>query len=133
MRLPIIRKVDCVRFYVSNLESGIKFYQDTLGHKLKWRTDDSAGFQMLESDTEIVVQTSQKEQETDLLVESVESSVKYLADAGSTVIVQPFDIQVGKCAVVADPWGNHLTLLDLSKGVLVTNSKNIVIGNKKPL
>ena len=86
MKLLLIRKVDCVLFYVSDLESGIKFYQDTLGHTLKWRTDDSAGFQMPESDAEIVIQTSRKEQETDLLVESVESSVSYLVKAGSTVL-----------------------------------------------
>ncbi len=132
MKLPLIRKVDCVQLYVSDLELGIKFYQDTLGHKLKWRTDYSAGFQMPESDTEIVIQTFRKEQETDLLVDSVESSVKYLVDAGSTVIIQPFDIPVGKCAVVKDPWGNRLILLDLSKGFLVTDSEGKVIDNKKP-
>ena len=133
MKLPLIRKVDCVLFYVSDLESGIKFYQDTLGHTLKWRTDDSAGFQMPESDAEIVIQTSRKEQETDLLVESAESSVSYLVKAGSTVILQPFDIQVGKCAIVQDPWGNRLVLLDLSKGILLTDSEGKVIGNRKPL
>ena len=130
MKLPLIRKVDCVLFYVSDLESGIKFYQDTLGHKLKWRTDDSAGFQMPESDSEIVIQTSRKEQETDLLVESAESSVSYLVKAGSTFVVQPFDIQVGKCAIVQDPWGNRLVLLDL-KGILLNDSEGKVIGNQK--
>jgi len=131
MNFPLIRKVDCVQFYVSDLESGIKFYQNTLGHKLKWRKEDSAGFQMSESDTEIVIQTSRKGQETDLLVESVVLSVKYLVDAGSRVIVQPFDIDVGKCAIVEDPWGNRHVLLDLSKGVLLTDSEGKVIGNEK--
>ena len=132
MNLPLIRKVDCVLLYVSDLEAGIKFYRDALGHKLMWRNAASAGFQMPESDTEIVIQTSRKMQETDLLVESVDSSVKHLIDAGSSVIDPPFDIEVGRCAVVDDPWGNRLVLLDQSKGVFVTDSDGYVIGNEKP-
>ena len=38
-----LRKIDCILFYVSDLDSGIRFYQDTLGHKLIWRAEDSAG------------------------------------------------------------------------------------------
>jgi len=131
MNSPLIRKIDCIQLYVSDLDSGIKFYQDKLGHKLKWRSKDSAGFQMPESDAEIVIQTSRREQETDLLVESVEASVWRLVKAGCSVVVQPFDIQVGKCAVAMDPWGNHLVLLDLSKGLLQTDSVGKVIGNEK--
>lgn len=87
---------------------------------------------MPESDTEIVIQTSRKEQETDLLVESVDSSVNYLVDAGFTVVVPAFDIQVGRCAVVKDPWGNRMVLLDLSKGKLATDSTGRVVGNVGP-
>ena len=35
-------------------------------------------------------------------------------------MVGPFDIPIGRCAVVADPWGSRLVLLDTSKGRLVT-------------
>ncbi len=129
MRSPVIKKVDCVQFYVSNLEQGIKLYRDVLGQKMSWRTDDSAGFLMPDSDAEIVIQTSRKEQETDLLVDSVDSSVKYLMDAGFTVVVPAFDIQVGRCAVLEDPWGNRMVLLDLSKGKLATDITGRVVGN----
>jgi lactoylglutathione lyase len=132
MRNPIIKNVDCVQFYVSNLEQGIKIYRDVLGQKMSWRTDDSAGFLMSESDAEIVIQTSRKEQETDLLVDSVDSTVKYLRDAGFTVVVPAFDIQVGRCAVLEDPWGNRMVLLDLSKGKLATDSTGRVVGNIEP-
>jgi predicted enzyme related to lactoylglutathione lyase len=132
MRTPLIKKVDCVQFYVSDLEQGIKLYRDVLGHKLIWRTNDSAGLQMPESDAEIVIQTNRKEQETDLLVDSVDSSVKYLVDAGFSVVVPAFDIQVGRCVVIDDPWGNRMVLLDLSKGKLATDSTGRVVGNVEP-
>ena len=34
------------------------------------------------------------------------------------MVVQPFPIEIGLCAVVADPQGNALELLDMSKGPL---------------
>jgi predicted enzyme related to lactoylglutathione lyase len=86
---------------------------------------------MQESESEIVIQTSRKTQETDLLVESVDSALVTLVDAGAEVMVPTFDIQVGRCAVVLDPWGNRLVILDLSKGVLLTDSEGKVVGNEK--
>ena len=131
MEKSLIKKIDCVQFYVSDLESGIKFYR-TLGHSLKWRTDDSAGFQMPETDAEIVIQINRREQETDLLVDSVDAAVKRIVDAGASLVVTPFEIQVGKCAVIIDPWGNKLVLLDLSKGTLRTDSSGRVVGHMNP-
>jgi predicted enzyme related to lactoylglutathione lyase len=131
MKPSLIKKVDCIQLYVPDIQSGIKFYQDKLGHKLKWRTNDSAGFQMQESESEIVIQTSRKTQETDLLVESVDSALVTLVDAGAEVMVPAFNIQVGRCAVVLDPWGNRLVILDLSKGVLLTDSEGKVVDNEK--
>jgi hypothetical protein len=32
------------------------------------------------------------------------------------VLVQPFEIAVGRCAVLQDPFGNPVCILDLSKG-----------------
>ena len=39
----------------------------------------------------------------------------------------PFDIQIGKWVVVADPWGNQLVLLDSTKGLLRTDADGNVI------
>lgn len=41
-------------------------------------------------------------------------------------------LQTGRCAVVRDPWGNELVLLDMSKGRLVTDEDGRVIGNEPP-
>ena len=130
--MSLIRKVDCVRFYVPDLEAGLSFYRDRLGHELIWRTDSAAGLRLPESDAEIVIQTERQGPETDLLVDSADKAAGLIEQAGGKVIVPPFDIQIGRCVVVEDPWGNTLVLLDGSKGMLKTDTEGIVIGNIKP-
>ncbi len=128
--ISLIRKVDCIRLPVSDLEDGLKFYRDSLGHRLKWRTESAAGLQLPESDAELVIHTEPEDPETDLLVDSAEVAAKRFVDAGGTVVVDPFDIQIGKCVIVKDPWDNKLVLLDISKGALITDSEGNVIGNE---
>lgn len=36
----LFRNVDCIRLTITDLEAGMNFYCDQLGHKLVWRTDD---------------------------------------------------------------------------------------------
>jgi predicted enzyme related to lactoylglutathione lyase len=76
-----------------------------------------------------VLHTEELGQEIDLKVESVETAAARFAAAGGTILVSPFDIQIGRCVVVADPWGNPLVLLDTSKGLLVTDEAGNIIGN----
>src|SRR5215207_2152680 len=128
--MAIIRKVDCVRLYVPDLESGLAFYRDRLGHELLWRTESAAGLRLPESDAELVLQTEDKRQEVDLLVDSADASATLVEQAGGKVIVPPFDIQIGRCVVLEDPWGNPLVLLDISKGLLKTDADGNVIGNR---
>jgi lactoylglutathione lyase len=129
MPMPLIRKVDCVRLYVPDLEAGLVFYQDQLGHELIWRTKTAAGLRLPESEVELVLQTEEQRQEVDLLVDSADEAARFIEQAGGRVIVQPFDIQIGRCVVVEDPWGNPLVLLDTSKGLLKTDADGNVIGN----
>lgn len=42
--------------------------------------------------------------------------------------MEPVDIPVGRLAVVADPFGNALVVLDLSTGKYVTDEEGRVIG-----
>ena len=129
---PLIRKLDCLRLYVTDLEAGLAFYRDRLGHELFWRSENAAGLRMPDTDAELVIQTEEQRQEIDLLVNSADEAAEFIQHAGGKVIVLPFDIQVGRCAVVEDPWGNPLVLLDISKGLLATNSEGRVIGNVEP-
>ena len=66
--------------------------------------------------------------ETDILVDSVQDAVKVIQEAGGKIIVQPEDIRVGKMAVIQDPFGNTLTLVDLSKGIYQTDEKGQITG-----
>jgi lactoylglutathione lyase len=125
---PLIRKVDCVRFYVPDLEAGLAFYRDQLGHALIWRTETAAGLRLPESDAEIVLQTERRDQEVNLLVESADAAALRIQEAGGEVLVPPFDSQIGRCVVGRDPWGNMFVLLDMSKGPLKTDENQRVIG-----
>ena len=128
-RKPLLRKVDCIRLYVPDLDAGLAFYRDQLGHSLIWRTKRAVALRLPESNAEIVLQNEDKEQEVDFTVESAEAAAAAIAQAGGRIVVQPFDIQIGRCVVVHDPWGNRLVLLDTSKGVLATDAEGNVVGN----
>jgi len=129
---PLIRKVDCVQIQVPNLDAGLAFYRDQLGHQLVWRTERAVGLRLPDTDAEIVLQIERPGMEINLLVDSVDAAVARIVAAGGTVVVPPFEIQIGRCVVVCDPWGTQLILLDTSKGLLATDVDGNVIGNLEP-
>jgi lactoylglutathione lyase len=129
---PLLVKIDCLRLPVRDLDAALAFYRDKLGHPLIWRTDTAAGLRLPDSNAELVLQTERPDMETDLAVESVEAAVERFVAAGGRLIAGPFDIQIGRCAVVADPFGNVLVMLDASKGLLTTDADGRVTGNEPP-
>jgi predicted enzyme related to lactoylglutathione lyase len=129
MEESLIKKIDCIRLQVPDLESGLSFYRDKLGQPLIWRTEHAAGLRMPGTDSEIVLQTEVPGPEIDLMVDSADEAANRFADAGGEIIVPPFDIQIGRCVVVRDPWGNPVVLLDTSKGLLMTDDAGNVTGN----
>jgi len=130
--MALLRKVDCVRLFVPDLEKGLSFYRDQLGHALIWRTETAAGLRLPESESELVIETEAQRQEIDFLVDSADEAAKVIEQAGGKIVVLPFDIQIGRCAVVEDPWGNPFVLLDASKGFLKTDADGNVIDNIQP-
>ena len=125
----LVQKVDCIRLSVSDLDAGLAFYRDQLGHELIWRTEDSVGLRMPDTDTEIVLHAEQGAPEINLKVESADAAAVRFEEAGGKSVVPPFDIRIGRAVVVQDPWGNQLVLLDTSKGLLATDANGKVIGN----
>jgi predicted enzyme related to lactoylglutathione lyase len=129
--ISLFQRIDAVTVAVPDLDSGLRFYQDCLGHELLWRHDDigQAGPRMPGSDTEIVLATGQ-EYAPNWLVTSADEAARVVASAGGRVLTRPFDIPVGRAgaAVVADPFGNVLVMLDLSKGRYLTDSTGQVTG-----
>ena len=123
----LLRAVDCVQLPVPDLEAGLAFYRDRLGHELLWRSETAAALRLPGGDTELVLQTERPRPEVDFLVDSVDRAATRLVEAGGRVLVEPSDIPVGRVAVVADPFGNPLTIVDLTKGRYVTDPDGDVV------
>lgn len=125
---PAFRSVDAIEVAVPDLEEGLAFYRDRLGHELSWRTGTAAGLRLPETDAELVLQTERDGIHVDLLVESADAAAEEVRAAGGSVITGPFDIPIGRCVVVEDPWGNRLVLLDMRNGRLATDAEGNVVG-----
>lgn len=125
----ILRKVDAVTVRVPDIDTGINFYVDVLGHRMKWRNDaiGQAGLELPDGDSEIVL-TTEHSYEPNWLVESVDDAVELFRSNGGQIIAEPLDIPVGRLGVVLDPFGNALVLLDLSKGTYTTDETGDVTG-----
>jgi len=128
MPKPLFQKLDCIHVDVPDLDTGLEFYRDKLGLELKWRGKTSAGLKLGNEGSEVVLDTEPLEWKTDLLVDSVPDAVQQFEESGGTVLRCPFDIQIGKAAVVRDPWGNEYTLLDQGKGTFDTDDTGNVTG-----
>ena len=126
-RKPLARKVDAIELAVPDLDAGLAYYRDALGHELIWRSDTAAGLRMPGTDAELVLQTERPGVHVDLLVDSADEAAAHVVGAGGTIVVPPFDIPVGRAVVVEDPWGNRLVLLDMRDGPLRTDEHGNVV------
>ena len=88
------------------------------------------GLGMKEGQAELVI-SEEDYLMVDLKVDDVEKAAELLVRAGGKIEDGPFDIEIGKCAVVVDPWGNRYCILDLTKGTFDTNSDGMVSGVSK--
>ena len=126
---PILRAIDAVTVPVPNLDQGLAYYRDQLGHEEIWRNDDlgQVALRLPESSAELVLTTHHR-YEPNWLVNSVTQAMAAMVTGGGRLIVEECQIPVGRLAVVADPFGNPLTLLDLSAGTYVTDQDRHVVG-----
>jgi predicted enzyme related to lactoylglutathione lyase len=124
---PVLRMVDAVTLPVPDLDQALVFYRDHLGHELIWRNDKlgQAGLRLPDSTTEIVL-SENLPYAPNWLVASVPEAIEDFVSAGGTVVVESHPIPVGRLAVVADPFGNSLILLDLSNGRYVVDAEGRV-------
>jgi predicted enzyme related to lactoylglutathione lyase len=127
----LFRKIDCHSVPVNDLDAAIAFYGGALGHELIWRDGGAAGLRLPESEAELVLHTDARPIETDLLVESVPDAIARFVAAGGTLLAGPFEIRIGLCAVLRDPWQNPLVILDQSKGLLRTDADGRVIDTRR--
>ena len=134
MRKPgLLRKVDAVTVRVPDLDVGLSFYAEILGHRLRWRDDalGQAGLELPDSDSELVL-TTEHTYEPNWLVDSVDEAIDTFGRNGGTVLAEPADIPVGRVAVVGDPFGNPLVVVELSKGTYTTDAAGHVTGVTRP-
>ena len=114
----MLRKIDCVMVRVDDLEAASRFYARMLGLRPLWRDAVSVGMGLPDTDAELVLHTMDLPQEWGVhyLVDDVAASVSAWHAAGCVVRKPPFEVAVGWCAVLEDPFGNAVCILDLSKG-----------------
>ena len=126
--VPVLGGVDSVTLPVRDLNEGLRFYRDVLHNELLWRNDaiGQAGLRLPGSSTELVLSTDLGAA-VNWLVASVTEAVTSFVAAGGSVVAEPSEIPVGTVAVVRDPFGNDLVLLDLSRGRYRTDAAGNVI------
>ena len=126
---PLVHKVDCVRFYVPDLDAGLEFYRDHLGHQLLWRTDKAVGLGMSGTDAEIVLQLEREGQETDLKVDSTDAATVRVQDGrrqgDRPALRHPYWALRRRRGQMEQP---HGAFFDSTKGLLLTEDRGCVTG-----
>ena len=84
-----------------------------------WRDEVSLGLRFAESDAEIVlhrIPDIPMRVDVTYLVEDVTTAVAALKIESCSVIEGPFEVAIGLCAVIRDPFGTPMTLIDMTRG-----------------
>ena len=116
----MLRKIDCVMVPVNDLEQAADFYASVFGLRRLWQDESAVGMAMPETDAEIVLHTMKlpPDQTVYYLVDDVAAAVATYRRHGAIVRTPPFRHSgPGRCAVLQDPFGNAVCVLDLSKGL----------------
>jgi len=107
---------------VDDVQKAQKFYVETFGMIPVWKdlhTPGAAGLRFPESDSEIVLHNIADipaRVDVTYLVDDVAAALVGLKSEGCAVLEGPFDVTIGKCAVITDPFGTPMTLIDMTKG-----------------
>ena len=115
----MFKKIDCVMIRVGDVSAAEKFYAEVFGLKPLWREGGAVGMGMPETDAEIVLHDSAEipnKVEVHYLVDDVVAAVKSYGEKGCRVLEPPFEVLIGKCAVIQDPFGTSICLLDMTSG-----------------
>lgn len=115
----MLKKIDCILLKVPDVEAAAELYKKAFGLRELWRDDRQLGLGMSDTDAEIVLHSDDSipvQVDVNYLVEDVNSAVDFLSTQGFEVLQQPFEIVIGKCAVVKDSIGQVWSILDLTKG-----------------
>lgn len=120
----MLKKIDCIMVKVPDVEKAASFYEECFGLRALWRDEHSVGLTMSDTDAEIVLHNNPDipvNVDVNYLVDDVPTATERLQEKGFKCLAQPFNIPIGKCVVVQDPFGQVWSLLDMSKGPRVEN------------
>ena len=120
----MLRKIDCVMIRIGDVEAAAEYYARVFGLIPQWSGDGSVGLVFPESDAEIVLHNDANlpsNVEVHYLVDDALAAVAEYAAQGCQILVEPFEITIGKCAVIQDPFGTRLCILDMTKGMRENN------------
>lgn len=112
-------KIDNIIYRVSDLKKAEKFYVNVLGLKKAWEDENAKmiGFMFEQSDSEIVIHANPDILKFDYsyLVENVASFCEGIKRLGYKVLLEPIEVRSGKYALISDPDGNEVPIIDLTK------------------
>lgn len=113
-----LRKIDNVMYRVSDLDEAARFYADVLGLRQIWRDDrvGQIGFVFPEGGSEVVIHNDPGIPNPDFsfLVDDARGFCAHYARQGYAVVREPFQVRCGWFAVLADPDGNAISIVDLT-------------------
>lgn len=114
-----LKKIDAVLLRVKNLEKSAAFYVDVMGLKRGWNDTERQMIGLLfpGNDTELVLHCDENLPDPNISYQ-VDDVVKFVEEykcRGYKVLVEPFDIRCGKCAILQDPEGHSVEVMDITK------------------
>ncbi len=114
-----LRKIDAVLLRVRDLEETARFYTEVMGLKRGWTDNEHQMIGLLfpDNDTELVLHRDTKlaDPNVSYQVKDVLGFVDQYKAKGYNVLVEPFDIRCGKCAILQDPEGHSIEIMDITK------------------
>jgi predicted enzyme related to lactoylglutathione lyase len=112
-------RIDNIMYRVSDLAQGEAFYTQMLGLQKTWEDKERhmMGFTFADRDAEIVIHAHPSLPTFDYsyLVEDVVGFCAEYRAKGYTVAVEPMEVRCGQYAMLSDPDGNGIPIIDLSK------------------
>ena len=114
-----LKKIDAVLLRVSDLEKTADFYVDVMGLKRGWTDTENQMIGLLfpGNDTELVLHCDESlpDPNVSYQVDDVLDFVEKYKKRDFKVLVEPFDIRCGKCAILEDPEGHSVEIMDITK------------------
>lgn len=114
-----LKKIDAVMLRVKDLEKAAEFYLEIMGLKRGWTDEENQmlGLIFPGNDTELVLHRDENlpDPNVSYQVDDVMEFIEEYRQQGYKVLIEPFDIRCGKCAILEDPEGHSIEVMDITK------------------